>query len=182
MPTLCEAMGAEIPHGVQGRSLWPLLQGKDYPEQEFRSIYAETGFGGLYYDPSDNVDYSLAEFYERGPHPHPVPGQQKTYDSLNYVDQSGYMEMLRMGDWKLFYDMMGYGQLYHLPSDPCELKNRFGDPSVKSEQMQLIEELLAWTIRTQDSLPLGAYETKWPKDHNWYAPYRHGKSPGAFIP
>lgn len=28
MPTLCEAMGADIPHGVQGRSLWPLLRGK----------------------------------------------------------------------------------------------------------------------------------------------------------
>ena len=30
MPTLCEAIGAEIPHGVQGRSLWPILQGKEY--------------------------------------------------------------------------------------------------------------------------------------------------------
>ena len=31
MPTFCEAMGAPIPHGVQGRSLWPLLQGQEYP-------------------------------------------------------------------------------------------------------------------------------------------------------
>ncbi|MEJ2009369.1 MAG: sulfatase-like hydrolase/transferase, partial [Acidobacteriota bacterium] len=27
MPTLCEVMGAEIPYGVQGRSLWPVLLG-----------------------------------------------------------------------------------------------------------------------------------------------------------
>lgn len=25
-PTICEIIGAEIPMGVQGRSLWPLLQ------------------------------------------------------------------------------------------------------------------------------------------------------------
>lgn len=28
-PTICEIIGAEIPMGVQGRSLWPLLQGKN---------------------------------------------------------------------------------------------------------------------------------------------------------
>ena len=27
MPTLCEAIGTDIPRGVQGRSLWPLLTG-----------------------------------------------------------------------------------------------------------------------------------------------------------
>jgi hypothetical protein len=80
--------------------------------------------------------------------------------------------MVRLGDWKLLYDMMGSGELYHLASDPCELKNLFGDASVAREQMRLLEELLMWTIRTQDSLPVGAYPTKWPKGHNWYAPGR----------
>lgn len=32
-PTLCEAMQADIPHGVQGRSLWPLLRGEAYPKK-----------------------------------------------------------------------------------------------------------------------------------------------------
>jgi hypothetical protein len=92
------------------------------------------------------------------------------------------MKMVRMGDWKLLYDMMGYGQMYDLASDPCELKNLFGDPSLAGEQLRLVEELLMWTIRTQDTLPTGAYKTKWPKDHNWYTPYRPGSSPQAFIP
>jgi hypothetical protein len=39
------------------------------------------------------------------------------YDELNKVTQSGLQKMVRMGDWKLIYDMMGYGQLYHLPLD-----------------------------------------------------------------
>jgi arylsulfatase A-like enzyme len=180
MPTLCDAVGAEIPPGVQGRSLWPLLQGGDYPKEEFRSIYAGVGFGGLFYDAADHVPFSIAEFQHLGPHP--VAGSKKTFDELNPVDQSGYTKMVRMGDWKLLYDMMGYGQLYHLPSDPCELKNLFGDPSVAAEQARLIEELLMWTIRSQDSLPTAAYKTKWPGAHNWYAPYRHGNAPGAFIP
>src|SRR3546814_12352373 len=73
--------------------------------------------------------------------------------------------MVRMGEWKLIYDMMGYGQLYHLPTDPHELNNRFGQPDVAREQAALMAELTMWTIRTQDSLPTGPqnrkYQTKW---------------------
>ena len=58
MPTFCEALGVDIPHGAQGRSLWPLLQGKPYPQPEFESIYSEVGFGGMYYNQSDHVPYS----------------------------------------------------------------------------------------------------------------------------
>lgn len=108
------------------------------------------------------------------------------WDELDKVTQSGLQKMIRMGDWKLVYDMMGYGQLYHLASDPCELKNLFGHPSAASEQARLTEELLMWTIRSQDSLPTGPqnakYQTKWSTHHNWYAPYRHGSAPETFIP
>jgi arylsulfatase A-like enzyme len=181
MPTICEAIGAEIPQGVQGRSLWPLLQGKDYPLEEFRSMYAEVGFGGLYYDRADHVPFSIAQF--RGLGPCAVRDADEVFDELNQVTQSGSMAMVRMGDWALFYDMMGYGQLYNLQSDPMELNNLFGTPAVAAKQAQLVQELLAWTIRTQDSLPAGIYETKWAtREHNWYAPYRHGTAPEAFIP
>lgn len=178
MPTLCEAIGAEIPVGVQGRSLWPIFQGKDYPQEEFRSIYAGVGFGGLYYDSSDDVPFNIAESFVRAP-----DGQKlKNFDELNPVTQSGYMKVVRMGEWKLLYDMMGYAQLYNLATDPCELKNLFGESSVASVQMQLLEELLMWTIRSQDTLPMAKYKVKWPRQHNWYAPYRHGRSPEAFVP
>jgi len=180
MPTLCEAVGARIPVGVQGRSLWPILQGKNYPADEFRSIYAEGGFGGLYYDVSDNVPFSVAEF--RGIPPYIVPEQDKTFDELNFVTQSGTTKMVRMGEWKLIYDMMGYGQLYNLARDPGEVNNLFNSSETSSQQALLMAELLMWTIRTQDSLPEGAYRTKWPENHNWYSPYRHGEAPTAFVP
>lgn len=187
MPTLCEAIGAEIPQGVQGRSLWPLLQGKGYPEEEFRSIYAGVGFGGLYYDESYAMPYRLAQYPPKGESGEGRPTPLWNIDELNPVTQSGTQKMVRMGDWKLIYDMMGYGQLYNLASDPCELKNLFSDPSVAGEQMRMVEELLMWTIRSQDTLPTdeplkGWQSTRWSKQHNWYAPYRHGKAPGPFIP
>ena len=185
MPTLCEVMGAPIPDGVQGRSLWPLLQGKSYPREEFRSIYSTAGLGGLYYTASDNVPFVLAE----GPRASESAAAHRkptNFDELNKVTMSGLQKMVRMGDWKLIYDMMGYGQLYHLSSDPCELHNLFGHPSAAAEQSKLMAELLMWTIRTQDSLPTGSqgvkYQTKWSTEHNWYAPYREGDAPRAFIP
>ncbi len=46
LPTFCSAIGAEIPAGVQGRSLWPMLTGKAYPKDEFSSIVVQQGFGG----------------------------------------------------------------------------------------------------------------------------------------
>jgi arylsulfatase A-like enzyme len=84
------------------------------------------------------------------------------------------MKMVRMGDWKLTFDMMGSGVLYHLPSDPLELKNRYNDPAAAPDRMRLMAELLAWNIRTQDNLPTAAYQAKWAR-HNWYAPYRRGQ-------
>jgi hypothetical protein len=187
MPTICEALGVEIPHGVQGRSLWPLLQGKDYPEDEFRSIFAEVGFGGLYYDQSSPLPYRIAQSPPKGESGEGPPNEFWNIDELNPVTQSGYTKMVRRGDWKLIYDMMGYGQLYNLASDPCELKNLFGDPSAATEQLRMVEELLMWTIRCEDTLPSDPYKdgvenTRWSTQHNWYAPYRHGKPSEPFIP
>jgi arylsulfatase A-like enzyme len=164
MPTLCEAAGVPMPPGVQGRSLWPLLTGGEYPREEFRSVYAEVGFGGLHYDASDRIDLSTAIM--KG-----APGATPTFDELNPYTQSGYMRTVRMGTWKLAYDMMGHGQLYDLAADPHELNNLYGKPDSAAQQMRLMEELLAWSVRVEDNLPQAAYKAKWPK-RNWYAPYR----------
>ena len=177
MPTFCETMGAEIPRGVQGRSLWPLLRGENFPPEEFRSIYSGVGLGGLYYEDTDNIPTSISH----------DPKRAGSWDELNKVTQSGNQKMVRMGDWKLVYDMMGYGQLYNLQKDACELNNLFGKPEYAQPQNQLMAELAMWTIRAQDSLPTGPqngkYQTKWPAQHNWYTPYRHGSGiPGAYLP
>ena len=142
-PTLCDMLGVSLPDGVQGRSLWPMLTGTPYPEEEFQSVYAEHGFGGLYYDDSDDLD----------PREEGALGAGCTFDCLNTWTQSGAMRMVRKGDWKLTYDMNGHGQLYHLSEDPLELDDRYADPSVAGVRQEMLEELLTWTIRTQDPLP-----------------------------
>jgi len=176
MPTLCEVMGAAIPEGVQGRSLWPLLQGQSYPAEEFRSIVSSVGVGGLYYTADDKVPYSIAE-----------DPKGAAFDELNMVTMSGNMKMVRMGDWKLIFDMMGYGRLHNLSKDPCELTNLFGKPEHARQQAELMAEMMMWVIRVEDSLPTGPqnrrYRTKWSRQHNWYAPYRETKTaPASFLP
>jgi len=155
MPTLCEALGVEIPYGVQGRSLWPVLASEEFPEEEFRSIYAELGFGGVYYGEDEKP-------------PLHFDWDEHSFDELNCFTQSGNMKMVRMGKWKLTFDMMGRGELYDLENDPGELENLYANEAYADVRTMLLEELLKWTIRTEDDLPSGAYVAKQAK-RNYYA-------------
>ncbi|PSL06851.1 arylsulfatase A-like enzyme [Haloactinopolyspora alba] len=152
-PTVCEAVGAPIPTGVQGRSLWPLLTGEAYPEAEFDSVVAERGYGGLPYGaderPPLHFDYD-------GP----------TYDELNTVTQSGTSRMVRHGDWKLVWHVDGGRELYDVAADPMELCDRWDDPELADVRQQLMERMLSWSLRLADDLPAAAYESR-RAPHNW---------------
>lgn len=154
MPTLCEAVGIPIPDGVQGRSLWPLLTGQDYPAAEFESAYAEHGFGGLHYTGDEDLDPR-----EDGLIPSDRSDASDTsdwgqLDCLNSWTQSGQMRMIRKGDWKLAFDMQGRGQLYNLSEDPSEIENLCDRPGMRSTRLELLEDLLTWRLRVEDPLPL----------------------------
>ncbi len=142
MPTLCEAAGADIPAGVQGRSLLPLLTGQPYPKAEFRSAYAEHGFAGLHYTADDPYD----------PREDGIMAAVG-FDELNGWSQSGTLRMVRKEDWKLIIDMQGAGQLYHLSEDPVELVNLYDHPEHAAVQQELMTELVIWLLRVQDPLP-----------------------------
>jgi arylsulfatase A-like enzyme len=148
-PTLCEAVGAPIPDGVQGRSLWPLLSRQEHPPGEFASAYAESGFGGLHYTGGEPLEPT-----EDGFEPSPDGETWGAYDCLNSRTQSGQMRMVRKDDWKLIFDMTGRGQLYNLREDRAELRNLFGCPEVAVKQQELVQDLLTWMLRVQDPLPL----------------------------
>jgi arylsulfatase A-like enzyme len=168
MPTLCEAAGCVRPDGVQGRSLWPLLTGADYPIEEFQSVYAEHGYGGLHYT-------------QRTLPPSLPDGERSGFDCLNSVTQSGTTRMLRKGRWKLAMDMQGHGQLYDLDNDPSELSNLYDTPEVCEIQNEMVAELLAWTLRASDPLPLPVQkDVEHPMQyemctdpHNYWSPHRH---------
>ena len=154
MPTICELLGSEIPFGVQGRSLWPMLTGDPYPTGEFASVFAELGFGGLPWGED-----------ERPPLHFPYDGS--SFDELNSVTQSGNLKMVRTGRWKLLFDVLGRGELYNLETDPGELRDLWDDPHHRDVRQQMVELLLRWTIRAQDDLPLAAYTPK-RLPHNWH--------------
>lgn len=163
LPTVAEAVGARLPAGQQGRSLWPLLTGGAYPADEFASVYGEQGMGGLHYVD----DTELVSPTDDGLR----PGQ--AFDCLNSRSQSGTMRTVRKGDWKLDFDMQGRGQLYCLADDPFELHNRFGDPDVAEVEREMLAELLMWTLRVSDPLPLPVRRYQLKTDpHGWWTPYR----------
>jgi len=144
MPTLCDAMGLKTPEGVQGRSLWKTLH-DDASEERPKSVYASAGLGGLYYDASDDPPLTVGE----------APKNHHLWDTLNKVTQSGNQKMVRMGDWKLIYDMMGSGQLYNLKEDPYELSNRFGEESVRTIEAQLMQQLVRWLQYMENTVAQG---------------------------
>jgi arylsulfatase A-like enzyme len=143
MPTLCEAAGAAVPMGVQGRSLWPLLTSTGTAAGEFVSAYVEHGFGGAYYDDSDELDVRVEGARNNGCY----------LDELNSWTQAGTARMVRKGRYKLIFDMEGAGQIYDLENDPAELENLYGDERFASVRSELMAELLTWILRTQDPLP-----------------------------
>ena len=167
LPTLCEAVGADIPAGVQGRSLWPLLTGQEYPEEEFASAYGEHGFGGLEFTEDDGLD--IRAFGSSTI----IDGERIVrFDELNTVTQAGFMRTVRRGDWKLNMSMQGKGGLYRITDDPLELNNLFGSPQAREAELELLRELAVWMMRSEDPLPYpGSYSYK-RGPRNYAAPYR----------
>jgi arylsulfatase A-like enzyme len=154
MPTLCEAVGIPVPDAVQGRSLWPLLTGKDYPAGEFASAYAEQGFGGLHYTGDEDLDPRQDGLIPSDPSDTSDTSDWGQLDCLNSWTQSGQMRMIRKGDWKLAFDMQGRGQLYNLSEDPSEMQNLYDRPDTEPTRLELLQDLLTWRLRVEDPLPL----------------------------
>lgn len=146
-PTICTAIGAEIPLGVQGRSLWDMLGGRDYPEREFSSVYVQRGYGG------EAVPYDSAflSFEKEGAL---TPGGIAWFDELNTWTQCGTSRMVRKGDWKLIMDSYGHGEMYNVKKDPSEAKNLFDVRKYGKIRDGLMKEMLVWELRTEDPLPV----------------------------
>ena len=163
MPTLCSLVGYPIPDGVIGRSLWPLLTGRDYPAAEFASVIGQHGFGGRDYTAIDQIDPYKEGCLSRG---------KEEFDELNSYSQSGILRLLRKDDWKLIYNMQGNGRLYNLAEDPAEVRDLFGEKKYAAKKTELLQDMLAWELRSQDPLPLPRHRYIYRGDpHNYWTPY-----------
>lgn len=65
-----------------------------------------------------------------------------------------YLEncMVRNREWKYVWNATAEDELYHLPSDPYELKNRATDESCRAILSQLRIRLVDWMEKTEDRL------------------------------
>ena len=151
-PTLCDLIGTEVPFGVQGRSLAPILSGRPYPEKDFETGYSESGFGGLYWDDEDDLD-PVREGATKDWH---------QFDCLDTWSQAGQVRMIRKGDWKLVVDMMGSKALYDISRDPYELNDLSSDPAFKDVLAEMALEFAAEVLRKADNIPScrARYRTK----------------------
>lgn len=169
-PTLCDLIGVEIPFGVQGKSLVPLLQQKDIPEKEFKVAYSESGFGGLYFDSQDALT----------PQQEGACNDWDTFDCLDTWTQSGQERMLRKGDWKIQEDMLGNGFLYNLKEDPFETHNLFDDPQFVQVKADMLQELVAASLRACDPLPPPRHRYRYKRHPRgyWFQGYHTTKDEG----
>ncbi|QLH78453.1 sulfatase-like hydrolase/transferase [Halosimplex rubrum] len=134
-PTICEAVGAEMPPGVQGRSLWPLLTG-ERDGDAFTSVYAECGYGGRHATPDDVP-----------------PLDEASKNELNEHTQTGRTAMVRRDDWKLVVDMQDGPELYDLAADPAETTDLSDDPDHATVLREMLGEFASWSLHVRDSLP-----------------------------
>lgn len=154
-PTLCEAMGEPLPDGVQGRSLRSLLAGEGYPDEEFRSVYVEGGYGGRPVGP---------EAVERAAWLPEAIG----FHELNPVMQSGRACAVRRGDWKLDVDDGGDWSLYDLDEDPLETTD-LSDEAEPDAVRDLLLEMVRWQLRLTDTLGTDSPATpdRHPRNYRW---------------
>ncbi|UVY84816.1 sulfatase-like hydrolase/transferase [Brachybacterium sp. NBEC-018] len=153
LPTLAELLTGQIPAGVQGRSLLPLLRGEPAPQEEFGSILGELGFGGVSYD-------------EDARPPLHFPYEGRSLDELNSVTMGGEMRMLVRGHHKLVVDDRGRDTLHDLEADPLEIHDLSGDPDRQGLRAELHRELVRWMMRVADDLPEGDYVPR-TRPHHW---------------
>lgn len=172
-PTICNLLGVHTPFGVQGKNLLPLMQGKPYPERDFRIAYSETGFGGMYWDDRDDLDPVTEGAATDG---------WKAFDCLNTWTQAGTERMIRKGDYEFIADMMGNYRLYDISSDPLETQDLSDNPDYFDILMDMSLELNAVMMRASDPIPSckWRYRTKIHPDGYWFDESYHVKSdPGV---
>jgi len=142
LPTLCDLIGVDVPFGVQGKSLVPLLKGEPLAG-EYDVAYSESGFGGLYWNNDDELNVcteGASKNYE-------------TFDCLNTWTQCGQVRMIVKGHYKMQVDMEGTCYLYDLDKDPLEMENLWNIPGLEAVQMDMLREMTAAILRAQDPLP-----------------------------
>lgn len=169
VPTFLDAIGANMPDGLQGRSFWPALTGGTYIPHE--KIYAERNYHGganstfpdgtpSSFDPMRSVrtkKYRLIQTFGEGRRsswtPENVPEVRDVftmYPSQVFPGCPHPREMV---------------ELFDLEKDPYCWRNIANDPACAAVRDDLVRDLDAWRRETKDPLldgPIPDELNPWP--------------------
>jgi arylsulfatase A-like enzyme len=111
--------------------------------------FAEYGAGG----PPVAVEEARRHLAEK------PPGRRPVLTLLLEREAEGRPKMARTRRWKFVYDPLdpdGVDELYDLEADPWELRNlaASADPTHQRVKAEMQRQLLAWSIQTEDAVPV----------------------------
>jgi arylsulfatase A-like enzyme len=141
-PTICECIGAQPPAWLQGRSMMPLLDGR---EREIRDeTFAEITYHAAY-EPQRAVRTKRWTYIRRF-------GDRRTPVLANCDDSPSKDVWLQHG-WA--QRRLSEEELYDLVYDPCERHNIAAEPDMNEVRLEMSGRLERWMAVTGDPLLLG---------------------------
>ena len=157
-PTLCEWAGVEVPVGVQGRSLVPLLTGQTQAHRN--EVFAEQCAPDML-NPYDTFDEFIADWR----------ANWQTDDHLlqwtaSFNVPGDFTKCIRTQTHKYVWYVTGEEELYDLENDAGETRN------LAHEQPELCRDLkgrlFEWHVRSEDPLDAGL-RAQIERDYPWEA-------------
>ncbi len=144
-PTLMDYLGLEKPeHWVwHGASLLPMLGGA--PGKG--AVFADGGHEQAMRERFDHPAWQE----KQGRKVKATGGKQLTYQQC--PDAMARAKMVRTREWKLVVRETGGNELFHLPDDPYEMRNLYGDPTYAPVVADLQLKLIEWCLRTDTDRP-----------------------------
>jgi len=141
-PTLCGYAGAEVPKGVQGRSLATLVEGR---AEEHRHEVAAEICPPLFENPY--TDYRT--FLDEWRRAQDVEGHPLRWTAPFNVP-GDHVKMIRTRTRKYIWFKRGEEELYDLEADPGEKRNVVRDPKYRPCLEALRMRLYDWHVRSED--------------------------------
>ena len=158
LPTILEAVGAERPAGLAGRSMVPLLGGqkprwREYVFAEFHSPSPQLYFPQrTIRDARFKLIVNLLQDRANPQPSHPLLRRLPAHVTRSEVAASNDEVRQAYATWEDAPPV----ELYDLEDDPYEFKNLAGQPAYAEIEKRLVAQLESWRKRTGDPLSVPA--------------------------
>ena len=156
LPTILDAVGAEVPAGLAGRSLVPLLCNEAATWREYLFAEYHSHYPPIYF-PQRTVRDSrfkvIVNLLQDRANPVAQPKEPVATTPPSYVtasDLAGSADEVRLAyaTWKDAPPV----ELYDLDDDPYEFRNLAGQPEFADVEKRLLTQLESWRQQTDDPL------------------------------